>query len=114
MCQDFSMARAELHGARIIDWPSFHSECATAFGFPDFYGRNMNAWIDCLTYVREGDGMSRYVLGPDEPLVIEVLDSRRFRQQAPDVFDAFVECTAFVNQRHIEVGEKPALHVVFR
>ncbi len=108
------MARAELHGQRMKDWSSFHSECARAFGFPDFYGRNMDAWIDCLTYVRDGDGMSRYVLGPDEPLVIEVLDSDVFRQQSAEIFDAFVECTAFVNRRHAEAGEKPALHVVFR
>ena len=61
------MPDAMLNGSKITDWKSFHDECAAVFGFPDFYGRNMNAWIDCLTYVREGDGMSRYELGPDEP-----------------------------------------------
>lgn len=33
----------------ITDVESFHTVFATAFGFPSFYGRNMDAWIDCLT-----------------------------------------------------------------
>jgi RNAse (barnase) inhibitor barstar len=27
---------------RISDWDSFHSVFAEVFGFPDFYGRNMD------------------------------------------------------------------------
>jgi Barstar (barnase inhibitor) len=69
------VADATLDGRKITDWKSFHDECAAIFGFPVFYGRNMDAWIDCLTYVRQGDGMSQYVLGPAEPLVIHVLNA---------------------------------------
>jgi hypothetical protein len=108
------MAELQLNGAEIKDWDSFHDQCAERFGFPEFYGRNMNAWIDCLTYIREGDGMSRFVLGMTEPLVIEVLDTEAFCRQAPDVFHAFVECTSFVNQRHAEAGQIPALYILFR
>ena len=108
------MARAQLDGAAIRDWDAFHDLSAAAFGFPAFYGRNMNAWIDCLTYVREGDGMSRFELGPTEPLVIEVFDTKAFNRQAPEIFDAFVDCVASVNQRHAEAGELPGLHVIFR
>lgn len=108
------MAEAQLDGGSIIDWDAFHDQCAAVFGFPDFYGRNMNAWIDCLTYIREGDGMSQYILGPDEPLVITVLDTETFNERVPDVVDALVECTAFVNQRHVGMGQKPALYLLFR
>jgi hypothetical protein len=73
----------------------------------------MNAWIDCLTYVREGDGMSRYVLGPDEPLVIEVSETEDLNGRLPEVVEALVACSAAVNRRQIDVGEKPALHLVF-
>lgn len=107
------MARAHLDGGGITDWEAFHTQSAEAFGFPSFYGRNMNAWIDCLTYVREGDGMSRFVLGPEEPLVIEIVGADVFQKQAREIFAAFVECIAFVNRRHVAEGEKPALHVVF-
>ena len=108
------MAHAQLDGAAIRDWDAFHDQSAAAFGFPAFYGRNMNAWIDCLHYVREGDGMSRFELGPTEPLVIEVLETEAFKRQAPEIFDAFVECVALVNQQQAEAGELPGLHVVFR
>ena len=108
------MPQVQLHGASIRDWDAFHDQSAAVFGFPTFYGRNMNAWIDCLTYVREGDGMSRFELGPTEALVIEVLDTKAFKGQVPEVFDAFVDCLGVVNQRHVEAGEVPGIHVVFR
>jgi len=108
------VARAELDGMKIRDWDSFHSECSSAFGFPAFYGRNMNAWIDCLTYIREGDGLSRYQLGPDDPLVIHVFAAAEFKTHAPEIFDALIECATAVNLRHLEIGEVPALHFVFR
>ena len=38
-----------IDGDRIVDWDTFHNVFTEAFGFPGFYGRNMNAWIDCLT-----------------------------------------------------------------
>lgn len=108
------VAHVHLDGTTIDSWNAFHDQCAAVFGFPDFYGRNMNAWIDCLTYVREGDGMSRFSLGPDEALVIEIAGTREFNHRAPEVFDALTECAASVNLRHVEMGERPALHFVFR
>lgn len=38
---------------RILDWQSFHDVFAEAMGFPSYYGRNMDAWIDCMTYADE-------------------------------------------------------------
>ncbi len=82
-------------------------------GFPDFYGMNMDAWIDCLTYLDEDDGMSRFHLAQGEVLQIEVTDTETFKARVPDVFDALVECCAFVNRRYIESGKQPALSLVF-
>jgi len=36
---------------KITDWPSFHDVFHETLGFPKFYGRNMNAWIDCMTSI---------------------------------------------------------------
>lgn len=36
--------------ARIHDWVTFHDVFAELFGFPDFYGRNMDAWIDFMSH----------------------------------------------------------------
>jgi len=38
-----------IEGKRISDWNSFHDTFADTLGFPSFYGRNMDAWIDCMT-----------------------------------------------------------------
>jgi len=33
---------------RILDWPTFHEVFASAMGFPSFYGRDLDAWHDCM------------------------------------------------------------------
>ena len=105
------MAEVVLDGAAITDWDSFHTQSAEVFGFPEFYGRNMNAWIDCLSYMREGDGMSRFILGPSDVLTVRVTGAEAFRRRAPEVFRAFVESTAAVNERQRNAGERPALEL---
>ena len=37
----------------IIDEDSFHHAFKEVFGFPDYYGMNFNAWVDCMTYLDE-------------------------------------------------------------
>ncbi|HEY4646882.1 MAG TPA: barstar family protein, partial [Steroidobacteraceae bacterium] len=44
---------ARVDGSRIHDWASFHDEFNRTFAFPDFYGRNMDAWIDCMSSLDE-------------------------------------------------------------
>ena len=106
------MARVTLDTSRVADWASFHDECQRAFGFPGFYGRNMDAWIDCLTSLRENPGMTRFMLTPGEKLEIEVPDAHGFSERAPELMNALVECSAFVNRRYLEFGEEPALALV--
>ncbi|HYG82490.1 MAG TPA: barstar family protein [Pyrinomonadaceae bacterium] len=107
------MATARLNTESIFDWQSFHKMCREAFGFPDFYGMNMNAWIDCLTFLNEGDGMSRFHLAEGEMLHIEVSNTKSFNSRLPEIFDALVECSSFVNQRYIEDGKSPMLSLIF-
>ncbi len=46
-------------GRMLKDWDSFHQEFARVFGFPEFYGNNMDAWIDCMSWLSDPeDGMS--------------------------------------------------------
>lgn len=106
------MAEATLDTAKINDWPSFHAQSAEVFGFPDFYGQNLDAWIDCLTYLPEGDGMSRFVLGPSERLFINLLHFESFSKSQPEICQALSETVAFVNQRYISAGDIPRLVLV--
>jgi hypothetical protein len=92
---------------RILDWHSFHHESAKLFGFPEFYGQNMNAWIDCLTYLSDDDGMNSIPrLSQNENLVLQIPEFEVFSNRVPEVCSALLECSAFLNQRYIRAGEK--------
>lgn len=105
------MAHVRLDTAAVTDWPSFHTECRRALGFPDFYGANMDAWIDCLSYLRDegAAGMAAVALAPDEVLVLEVPDAENFRVRLPEIAGGLWDCTAFVNRRYTDDGEAPAI-----
>lgn len=108
------MASAELNGALILDWDTFHAECKKVLGFPDFYANTMDAWVDCLSYLRDEDGMSKFRLKPNEVLEIVVKDSVTMRERAPDLLDEMTFCIAGINERYEDYGEKPALALVLR
>src|SRR5262245_8029109 len=102
-----------LHSLQITDWTSFHEICKAEMGFPDFYGMNMYAWIDCLSYLSEDASMTRFRLVANESLRIEITDTEGFKSRLPDIFHALVECAAFVNQRYVEDGKTPPLSLIF-
>lgn len=108
------MATVRLDGAAISDWESFHAESRRVFGFPDFYGCSMNAWIDCLSYLRDGDGMSTFRLAPDEILQIELYNADALRRKAPEILEEIGFCVTAINDRYADYGEKPALELILR
>ena len=81
------MATAELNGAAIKDFDRFHAECKAAFGFPDTYANPMDAWIDCLSYVRDEDGMTKFHLKPNELLEIVIKDAAAMKAAVPDILE---------------------------
>ena len=86
--------------SRITDWDSFHAVFADAFGFPGFYGRNMNAWIDSMSYLDDpAAGMTAVHVEPGECLTIQLDHVSRFAADQPDIFEALIDCAAFVNWR---------------
>ncbi len=100
------MAIVGIETGQITDWASFHATCKEAFGFPEFYGNNINAFIDCLTYIDEGEGMSNIVLGEGETLRIELKSGVKFRERLPEIYQWLNDAIAAVNERFIE-EEKP-------
>ena len=107
------MARVRLSADKITDWQSFHQTCKETMGFPDFHGMNMDAWIDCMSYLDEDAGMTRFLLSAGEALHIEITETESFKSRLPEILDALIECSAFVNQRYIEVGTLPPISLVF-
>jgi RNAse (barnase) inhibitor barstar len=101
--------------SRIRDWDSFHDEFASTFGFPDFYGRNMNAWVDCMTSIDQpDDGMTSVHASKESVLTLQLENVAVFRENHPDLYAAIIECSAFVNWRRLEVGEPAVLAISFR
>lgn len=96
--------------SEIRDWSSFHDAFARAFGFPDFYGRNMDAWIDCMTSLdAPDDGLTNVHAPPSGVVVLHLDGMREFSKRCPELASAIEECSAFVNWRRLEVGEPPVL-----
>jgi hypothetical protein len=108
------MATAELNGAAITDFPSFHAACKVALGFPESYGATMDAWVDCLSYLRDEDGMSKFRLKPNEVLEIVIQDAAAMKAAVPDILEEVTYCVAGINERYDDYGEKPALKLTLR
>lgn len=104
-----------IDGNLIVDAGTFHSVFAEAFGFPGFYGRNMNAWIDCMGYLDiPSAGMSSVHVTPGQSLALVIDDASSFRDRCPAMFDAFVECLACVNWRRIEDNRPPLVTLAMK
>lgn len=84
----------------ITDWPSLHRVFSRVFGFPPFYGNNLDALIDCLGYLDEPEAEMTQVhvsLGGTLTILLGGVDS--FRKRCPDQFAGLQDACAFVNWR---------------
>ncbi|MEZ4401121.1 MAG: HutD family protein [Kofleriaceae bacterium] len=94
-------------GAAMTTWPDAHAELARVLGFPDFYGANLDALIDCLTYLDEPDaGMSRVHVRPGGVLVLSV---RNAPALPTELYAGLADALAFVNFRRIDSGSGPVV-----
>lgn len=91
-----------------------HDVFAEVFGFPSFYGRNMNAWIDCMASLDcPGDGMTTVHAPPGGVVVLQIDHFKDLKQQRPDLACDIVECAAFVNWSRLKMGAPAVLCVSF-
>jgi RNAse (barnase) inhibitor barstar len=98
----------------ISDWDSFHDLFSNKFGFPDFYGRNMDAWIDCMESLDSPeDGMTSIHVETGETLILELENVSSLSKRNKEIYDAIIECSAFVNYTKIDLGENPVLTLSF-
>lgn len=98
----------------IVDWPSFHRTFKEVMGFPDFYGCNMDAWIDCLTSLDDPeDGMTTIHAPPNGCVVLVLRNVKSFTERCPEQYAAIQDCAAFVNWRRLEIDEPPVLMLSF-
>ncbi len=106
------MAVARVPTSGIADWDSFHDVFATALRFADYYGRNMDAFIDLLRYpdtedvgvdVKNGDVLILYL---DEP-------GTKFAARCPEQHAFLVDAMGTINAEGVESGEWVTLALAF-
>lgn len=97
------MAIHAIDGKSIYDWPTFHAFFAEEFGFPNYYGKNMDAWIDCIDEVDDGDSIT----------TLFIHNAKYLKATSPEIYNALIECSAFVNWRYVSQGEQPVLALAF-
>lgn len=104
----------ELSGPELVGSEAFHETFSGAFGFPEFYGRNMNAWMDCMGSLRDPlANMTKVHISTSETLAILIHDFEAIRETAPEQWLDLIECAAFVNRGAINRGEAPLLALAF-
>jgi hypothetical protein len=111
---DTKTSIAKIDARAIVDWESFHDVFAKALGFPDFYGRNMDAWIDCMTCIDDVEaGMTGVHVPPGGVVTLLIEDVTAFAARCPEQYAALVDCSSFVNWRRLEKGEPSVLALAF-
>lgn len=104
----------QIEGGKIVDWNSFHTVFSETVGFPEFYGKNMDAWVDCMTHLDEPEsGMTHLSLQPGDVLVLLISGVADLRRRCPEIYVEIVECSSFVNWRRIERGREAVIALAF-
>jgi RNAse (barnase) inhibitor barstar len=108
------MKTVTIDAAKITDWETFHSVFAKALGFFDGYGKNMDAWIDCMGYLDDpSPSLTTVKINFGEVLNLEILHTRDFQRRNPEIFSKLVDCTVSVNWRRVNDGKPPLLSLTF-
>ena len=84
------MTTVRIDTSKISDRVSFHSAFSVLIGVPSFYGRNMDAWIDCMSSLTDKEPVSVLRLRSSEQLVIEVLAFEDFSRREPVLAESFL------------------------
>ena len=96
------MACFVIECSQIQDRESFHTVFQDALKFFDGYGRNMDAWIDCMTDFHGETSLSGHHLPAGESIDLVLRDAEDFRRRCPDLAIDLFECTACVNRRYVK------------
>lgn len=89
-----------LDGRELSSWRAFHDVFAREFHFFAAYGRNMDAWIDCMSSLADDGGVTSFALRENEYISLHIHNFEEFYRTSGDIASALLECTAFVNRRY--------------
>ena len=87
-----------------------HKKLKHAFGFPNFYGANIHALIDCLGDIRYPEyGMSEVTVGKNEVLNLTI---KNFPYENDIIMNVFFLAIKSVNEKSINRHETPSIHLI--
>lgn len=92
-------------GAAMTTPAAMHAELARAFGFPAWYGHNLDALLDCLSSLDE-PGMSTLALAPGGVVTIAIADASAMPEA---LYHALLDTIAAANQRAGATGSRVAV-----
>jgi RNAse (barnase) inhibitor barstar len=91
---------AIIDGSKIKDLESFHDEFQSSMGFFEGYGRNTNAWIDCMTdmYTNgEYKSLTKFNLNDEDRFILKIINSEEWKKSDPETFNAFIDYCIWSN-----------------
>ncbi len=95
----------DFYQVKTID--DFYDQLSDKFGFPDFFGRNGDALIDCLFSLRyPQDEMTSIHITDDEYLLLEL---KGFSSVDQKIKDTLIICIEFVSKKCREKGQPPSI-----
>lgn len=100
----------ELNFHEVNDLYEMHILLKKTFGFPEFYGKNVNALIDCLSSIRNPeDGMTTLVLGVNENLLIK---ARGLSSKSELIINNFLVSIESVNERFLMLAKEIPIYLI--
>ncbi len=96
---------------QITDSESFHDVFSRVLGFPSYYGRNMDAWVDSVSDL--DSKAARLPLGKKGVLTLALEGAGDFRSGHPELWDDLIDSTSDVNFRRIVHGEAPLVALAY-
>ena len=103
-------ANVDLTG--IQTWSELDERWAAALGFPDWYGRNRDAWLDIMSSLDE-IGMVQHPFEGRGAILIEVQGAEELVRRRPEVFAELVALTVAANERYEHSGSGRGVALVF-
>jgi RNAse (barnase) inhibitor barstar len=108
------MTIIRIDARRLTDAAGLHATMAEAFGFTDTYGKNLDALVDCLTYLDNlKAGISRVQVLPGEVVVLILEHMTGLNKKAMEQVSALSDAVAFVNWRRLEKGQPAVLAMAY-
>lgn len=94
------MKQIQIYENIFCDGVQFHRVFAEIMGFPDFYGHNWDAWIDCMSYIESPqEQLSKITVPENECLEIEIMIIDGNNYFKTETWGVFCSCVAAVNGR---------------